>query len=138
MKKTKYVILFIALLLLVVSVTRKKVNTTTDYLSEIKSLNIEKPTSLGIKKYSIDFKNCDPKDSFKTIETSNTVKFDILGKEETDCLVNTTFETPIGSYTNTCKVPIASGMIAFEGTNFDKITKFCTLNTDNSELLNLN
>jgi len=142
MKKTYKLIFIVVFALIAVSILKNRPKedlkaTGVDLKEEFSKITFETEVTPKIEKKTIDFSVCQEDDGFSVGTDSGKNSIKVIGIEGEYCLVNTTFKTAIGSYSNECRVPLISGETTFTSVNFEKISQYCQIREDGSGLLNI-
>lgn len=85
-----------------------------------------------------DFELCEATGELEIRNGSVVSKLEVIKKTQTECLVQTSFESQAGHYSNECSVPLSAGTIDFTGSNFEEINSYCAINATGTGLLELN
>ncbi|OGC45819.1 hypothetical protein A2V49_00210 [candidate division WWE3 bacterium RBG_19FT_COMBO_34_6] len=124
----------IVIIILIIVSRNKKVE---DDQTVLQNNLFDAPTISENRKVTADFQSCDPKNNLEIKFEFGKAKMVFKELSENNCLIDTMFETQGGSYTNECAVPISLGKVEFDGYNFDKISKYCRLNSTGHNLLEI-
>ncbi len=95
-------------------------------------------TPVKQKEFIVDFEICNNSFDFEATGATGKTTFNIVGKSDTVCEVETGFENETGFFVNECQVPLTTGVITFDGSNFDQISQYCQINSTGTGLLELN
>lgn len=139
MKKT-YKLIGIALLI-VIAITiiknrpKEDLRATADLNEEFSKITFESEVTPKFENVTVDFSVCSEDDSFTTKTASGENSLSIIGFEGDFCIVETTYESPAGNYSNKCAVPASSGEITFESPNFEVISQYCSIKTGEEGIL---
>ncbi len=142
MKKTYKLILIVVFVLIGVSILKNRSKedltaTGANLDEEFSKITFDTEATPKLEKKTIDFSVCQKDDGFSIGTDSGKNSIKVIGIEGEYCLVNTTFKTAVGSYSNECRVPLISGETTFTSANFEKISQYCQIREDGSGLLDI-
>ena len=137
MKKPFKLILIGVLLLLAVGTFKNRTNNDLTAPADISEELAQLPADNNFEEKTVDFSLCDTDKSVSFSVGSGTNKLKMLGPDEDSCLVQTTFQTPAGHYTNDCQIPLSLGQITFKDADFSTISQYCQIKTTGGGLLEL-
>lgn len=139
MKKT-YKLIGIALLV-VITITiiknrpKEDLRATADLNEELSKITFESDVTPKVESRVVDFSSCSEDDDF-TIETnSGKNSLEVIGIEGDFCLIETSYENPAGNYSNKCAIPLSVGEVTFETANFETISHYCSIKTEENGIL---
>jgi|GEM_PF-6664127 len=137
MKKPFKLIIIGALLLILVGVLKSSRHEDLTATADISEELSQESLASRFESKSVDFSRCEEQKVINFPNGNTTNKLKILGIQAGHCLVETTFESAGGYYTNDCQIPLETGLVTFKDPDFIAISEFCQIKTEGVGLLEL-
>lgn len=136
MNKTLKIIIAVIVIAAVLLVFRGSKSQPVEFNDTLSDLN-QPPAIEKTQTHTVDFSKCSKNDSFTMTGDLGSGSLKILGPNNGNCKVETSFEVEGGFYTNECQIPQSVGTLEFNDNNFENISSYCELKSQGGGMLNL-